>query len=169
MKNKRGSVPKTKLRSYKKMNVNFDDKVRTLKTLDGTIIRNVRLDTLVIIRASAIAKREVYDIRQALQILEKSGVLISSLFNETLKPLTLKTICIEALDNPGQTNQGEKRQSAEERYKRGDLIGRIYKAKGEIDLDPKEVVLIKDLLAESNYLNTVLHQAYDWLEGKKEK
>lgn len=149
------------------MKVNFDDKVRTFKTLEGLLIRRNNLDIMIVVKASEIVGRQIFDVKQGATILEENKVKISLLFDEQGKPLTLKTVCIDVLNAPRGNQRGEKNDDWETRYKQGKLMEKIYGAKGEIELDSDQVTQIKKLLAESNYLNTVLLQAFDWLEGKE--
>lgn len=170
MKNKRGSVPKTKLKGrYKKMKVNFDDKVRTFKTLEGITITQNRLELLVIMKASELSGRQILDVKQATLILEKKGIKLSSLFSGIGRPLTLKAVCTETLNISETNERGRQIESAEVRYKKGKLMKRIFEAKEEISLDSKEITLAKESIARSNYLNVVLQQAFDWLEGEEDK
>ena len=163
-------VPRTKFKGrYNKMKVNFDDKTRTFKSLEGETMRQVRFDTLVVLKASEIAKRRVLDVKQASLILEEAGVKFSSLFDDLGKPVTLKAICVDVLNPPETNDRGERKEGPEVRYKKAKLMGRIYEAKGEIDLTTEQVSQVKKLIAESTYSNVVLFQAFDWLEGEPEK
>ena len=162
-------VPRTKFKGrYKKMKVNFDDKKRTFKTLEGEIMRQVRLDTLVILKASEIAKRRINDIKQAALILEEAGVKFSSLFDDLGQPVTLKKVCIDVLNPPETNDRGERKEGGEARYKKAQLLRKIYEANNDISIDVKETALIKDLIAKSTYSNIILGQAFDWLEGEEE-
>ena len=151
------------------MKVNFDDKKRTFKSLEGITINQNRLDILVIMKASEIAKTQVMDVKQAALILEEKGIKLSSLFTGIGRPLTLKDVCTEALNDSETNERGVQIESAETRYKKGNLMKRIFEAKEEISLDSKEITLAKESIARSNYLNVVLRQAFDWLEGEEDK
>lgn len=167
---RRQGVPRTKLKGrYLRMKVNFNDKDRTFKTLEGVTITHNRLDVLVISKASQIAGKQVMNVMQATLILEEKGIKLSSLFAGLGKPLTLKTVCTETLNVSETNDRGVQIESAEVRYKKGELMKRIFEAKEEASFDSKEITLIKESIARSNYLNVVLSQAFDWLEGEEDK
>ena len=149
------------------MNVNFDDKVRTFKALNEEVLRQNGLGILVVARASQILGARVYDVRQAVEILENKGVKISSLFADNGKALTLKTVCIDVLNPPETNERGESKEGWKVRYEKGELMKRIYNAKGEINIEVEEISMIKRLIAASTYSNVILNQAIAWLEGKE--
>lgn len=148
------------------MKVDFNDEKREFKTLEGVTIRQNRLDVLIAVKAQEITGKQIRDVRTACSILEENNIKFSLLFNEGGKPLTLKVACTEVLNQPEVNDRGQIKEGVEVRYKKSKLMERIFEAKGEIEFESDEIALIKRLLAESNYLNVVLLQAFDWLEGK---
>ena len=150
------------------MKVNFDDNVRTFKTLDGLTILQNRFDVLVAVKASEISKTPVRDLKQAVKILEDSGIKISTLFDERGQPLTLRLVCVDVLNTP-ETSPPDKRSSGSERHAKYKLSERIYNAVGEVELTSENVSMLKQLIADSQYTNIVLGKAYDWLEGVEDE
>jgi len=167
--NKRNSVPKTKFKGrYSNMKVDFSEKTTTFKTLEGEIIRQNRLEILVVLKATDITGQPVQDVRQAVKILENNNVKFSDLFEEHGKEVTLKTVCVDLLNAPPKD---DKKIDGNERYERFKLSERIHGADGEIEITSEKVSLVKKLIAESQYSNLILGQAYRWLESdeKEEK
>jgi hypothetical protein len=75
--------------------------------------------------------------------------------------LTLGRVVISAL------HQGEK-LTGDEKYKRHDLMVRIHSQVEPVELKVDEVVLLKQVVGESNFTAWVSGEAWDMLEGKKE-
>lgn len=164
---RRQGVPKTKLKGrYLRMKVNFNDKDRTFKALDGTTIRQNRLEILVAMKATELIEQQVLDVRQAVKILEEKEVKVSDVFEENGKPLTLKSVCTDVLNAPEVNERGERKESWKTRYEKGELMKEIWEAKEPISFTSDKIKMIKDLLAKSSYSNIILHQAFDWLEGE---
>lgn len=80
------------------------------------------------------------------------------------KPLTLKTACVNAV---ASKYEGEN-LTPEQHVSRFLLAGKIQKSNGAgLELESDDVVLIKTLLAKTNYLPIVVGQACQLLEGKE--
>lgn len=166
---RRQGVPRTKLKGrYKRMKVNFNDKERAFKTLEGQVIRQNRLEILVAMKASEIIGKQVLDVRQAVLILEEKGVKVSDVFQRNGEPLTLRSVCVEVLNPPEVSDRGKREEGWKVRLEKGRLMEEIYKAKEPLSLNSDQIGLIKRLLAESGHQNIVLRQAFDWLEGEEE-
>jgi len=145
------------------MKVNFGDETRTFKSLDGEVLRQNRFEVLVVMKASEIAGEQVLDVKQAAKILENNNEKFSDLFDDSGKPVTLRMICVDVLNSPGKE---DKKLDGNERYERFKLAERIHgcEESGEIEITAEKVSLLKKLIAESQYTNVVLGQAYRWLE-----
>ena len=150
------------------MKVNFDDKVRTFKTLEGVTIRQNRLEILVAMKASEVIGKQVLDVRQAVLVLEEKGMKVSDVFRVNGEALTLKSVCIEVLNPPEVSDRGKREEGWKPRYEKAKLMEMIYTAKEPLSLNSDQVGLLKRLLAESGHQNIVLRQAFDWLEGEEE-
>ena len=92
---------------------------------------------------------------------------LTNLNGETLKdgnnPLTLKTICVNAVGGKYQ----DENLTVEQHVDRFMLASKIHKSNGDgLDLSSEEIVTIKKLLAKSAYIPIVVGQACQMLEGK---
>ena len=162
----RNRVPRTKIKKRCIMKIDFSDKKRVFKTLEGEVIRQNRFDTLVVLRASELAKRQVLDVREAARILEQNKVVFSELFEGVGKEVTLRMVCIELLNGPA--TKDDKTLTGEKRYDMFKLSEKIW-AGGVVDITAENVALLKQLIADSGYSNLILGQAYRWLECEEDE
>lgn len=87
---------------------------------------------------------------------------------------TLADVAVNALDGApskkdprtGQPIPGEEIEGTE-KHRRGQLQDRIYRAKEPIQVDAKDVALIKDLIAKVYPSPRIVYQTWEMLEGRK--
>ncbi len=82
---------------------------------------------------------------------------------ETKEPLTLKTICTNALMG---TYEEEKKVSGAEKAKRFQLAMKIQSSNGEAVLQSEEISLVKELIGRG-YPPLVVGRAYEILDPKE--
>jgi len=90
---------------------------------------------------------------------------ISMIVTNTNKNITLKSVCVNALLDE---YEDEPKLSGMDKQKRGKLADKIYAAKDDIDLTPKEISLLQDLIGKKNKTLTVT-RAYELLDPTEEK
>jgi hypothetical protein len=82
----------------------------------------------------------------------------TDLKDENNQPVTLATICINALMQPCK-------EKGEEKLKRLDLAFVIYSAKEPVDLKPEQIVMLNKLIDEMYESPLIAAQALRMLEG----
>jgi hypothetical protein len=75
----------------------------------------------------------------------------------------LKDACITALDSIGQDEQ---KLDAKEKYRRGDLARRIFRAKGPIGIESEDVTLLKASTAKVFASTIIIAEIWDMLDPK---
>jgi hypothetical protein len=75
----------------------------------------------------------------------------------------LKDACITGLDSIGQEEQ---KLDAKEKYRRGDLARRIYRAKAPISIESEDVALLKALTAKVFASAIIIAEVWDMLDPK---
>ena len=90
---------------------------------------------------------------------------IAMIVTNTDKNITLKSVCVDALLDE---YNDEPKLSGMDKQKRGKLADRIYAAKNEIDLTPKEISLLQDLIGKKNK-TLIVTRAYELLDPTDEK
>jgi len=91
---------------------------------------------------------------------------INMIVTNTDKNITLKSVCVNALLDE---YDDEPKLSGMDKQKRGKLADRIYTAKGDMDLTPKEITLLQELIGKKNK-TLIVTRAYEILDPpEKEK
>ena len=90
---------------------------------------------------------------------------INMILHNTGKNVTLKSVCVNALLDE---YDDEPKLSGMDKQKRGKLADRIYTAKGDMDLTPKEITLLQELIGKKNK-TLIVTRAYELLDPTEEE
>lgn len=91
-----------------------------------------------------------------------NGKAIEEKAGDVTRPLTLATVCVNALLMP---HEDERNLSGKDKVSRYELAKKINGAEGEIDVKAEDITLLKNLLAKA-YTPLIVGQAYAVLEAE---
>ena len=89
---------------------------------------------------------------------EVNGVLVTVMVPTPDRKIDLKTVCIQSLLTDIPNDETDK-------YEKYKLFQKFHKANGKIELDSKEIELVKGQIKKC-YGILIFGQAFDMLEGK---
>lgn len=121
--------------------------VQSLKNMDGVAINSTK-------ECVILASNGVDLVKNA------KGEEVITIIDQKDKSLTLKKVCVDSLLLNTQDDT-----SGDEKAERYMLAMKIHEAKKEVDLESKDIVIIKELIGK-NYGPLVVGQAHLMLEGK---